>query len=144
VGSAGEGVGAGHRLLAGPLLPAAIRGVARQRRSCRARTEQYDGRGSGIPCRPVRAAFGWSRHSSTECRRPPRYSTSAACCSDEFTEGAPSNKQETAAPIGGCAMAIDYRPFVFYGGNCREAFTRYKEILGGDLALLTLADAPSA
>ena len=40
-------------------------------------------------------------------------------------------------------MAIDYRPFVFYGGNCREAFTRYKEILGGDLALLTLADAPS-
>ena len=40
-------------------------------------------------------------------------------------------------------MTIDYRPFVFYGGNCRDAFTRYKEILGGDLALLTLADAPS-
>jgi PhnB protein len=40
-------------------------------------------------------------------------------------------------------MAIDYRPFVFYGGNCRDAFTRYQEILGGDLALLRLGDAPS-
>ena len=40
-------------------------------------------------------------------------------------------------------MAIDYRPFVFYGGNCREAFSRYQEILGGDLFLLRLADAPS-
>jgi PhnB protein len=40
-------------------------------------------------------------------------------------------------------MAIDYRPFVFFGGNCREAFTRYQEILGGDLVLLRLADAPS-
>ncbi len=40
-------------------------------------------------------------------------------------------------------MAIDYRPFVFYGGNCRDAFTRYQEILGGDVALLRLADAPS-
>ena len=35
--------------------------------------------------------------------------------------------------MGGSVMAIDYRPFVFYGGNCRDAFTRYKEILGGDL-----------
>src|SRR5262245_47301540 len=41
-------------------------------------------------------------------------------------------------------MAIDYRPFVFYAGNCRYAFIRYQEILGGDLALLTFADAPSA
>jgi PhnB protein len=40
-------------------------------------------------------------------------------------------------------MAIDYRPFVFYGGNCRDAFTRYKMILGGDLELLRLGDAPS-
>ena len=40
-------------------------------------------------------------------------------------------------------MAIDYRPFVFYGGNCRDAFNRYKEILGGDLVLLTVGDAPS-
>src|SRR5204863_8498182 len=56
-------------------------------------------------------------------------------------DGAPSNRPETA-PIGGSAMAIDYRPFVFFGGNCRDAFTRYQEILGGDLALLRLADAP--
>ncbi|WP_314174859.1 VOC family protein [Streptomyces winkii] len=40
-------------------------------------------------------------------------------------------------------MATDYRPFVFYAGDCRDAFTRYKEILGGDLVLLTFADAPS-
>jgi PhnB protein len=40
-------------------------------------------------------------------------------------------------------MTIDYRPFVFYGGNCRDAFTHYKEILGGDLFLLSFADAPS-
>lgn len=40
-------------------------------------------------------------------------------------------------------MTIDYRPFVFYGGNCREAFTRYHEILGGDLTLLRLGDVPS-
>src|SRR5947207_6425862 len=51
--------------------------------------------------------------------------------------------QRHAAPIGGSAMTIDYRPFVFYGGNCRDAFTRYKEILGGDLVLLTFAEAPS-
>jgi PhnB protein len=40
-------------------------------------------------------------------------------------------------------MATDYRPFVWFRGNCRDAFTRYTEILGGDLALLTFADAPS-
>ena len=39
-------------------------------------------------------------------------------------------------------MAIDYRPFVFYGGNCRDAFTYYEEVLGGDLFLLSFADAP--
>jgi PhnB protein len=40
-------------------------------------------------------------------------------------------------------MATDYRPYVFYGGNCRDAFTRYQEILGGELVLLRLADVPS-
>jgi PhnB protein len=40
-------------------------------------------------------------------------------------------------------MAIDYRPFVFFGGDCRDAFTHYREILGGDLFLLSFADAPS-
>jgi PhnB protein len=35
-----------------------------------------------------------------------------------------------------------FRPFLFFGGNCRDAFTRYKEIFGGELALLTMQDAP--
>ena len=35
-----------------------------------------------------------------------------------------------------------FRPFLFFGGNCRDAFSRYKEIFGGELALLTMKDAP--
>jgi PhnB protein len=36
-----------------------------------------------------------------------------------------------------------YHPYLFFGGNCREAFTRYHEIFGGDLTLLTAADMPA-
>ena len=35
-----------------------------------------------------------------------------------------------------------FRPYLFFGGNCREAFTRYQEIFGGELTVLTMADAP--
>ena len=35
-----------------------------------------------------------------------------------------------------------FRPYLFFGGNCREAFTRYKEIFGGELTLLTMKDVP--
>jgi PhnB protein len=35
-----------------------------------------------------------------------------------------------------------YRPYLFFGGNCREAFTRYQEIFGGELTLLTIKDVP--
>ena len=35
-----------------------------------------------------------------------------------------------------------FRPYLFFGGNCREAFTRYQEIFGGELTLLTMKDAP--
>ena len=35
-----------------------------------------------------------------------------------------------------------YRPYLFFGGNCRDAFTRYKEIFGGELTLLDMKDAP--
>ena len=35
-----------------------------------------------------------------------------------------------------------YRPYLFFGGNAREAFTRYQEIFGGELTLLTMADVP--
>jgi PhnB protein len=38
---------------------------------------------------------------------------------------------------------MDFRPYLFFGTNCRDAFTRYQEIFGGDLVLLTMADAPA-
>ena len=33
-------------------------------------------------------------------------------------------------------------PYLFFGGNCREAFTRYQEIFGGELTLITMKDVP--
>ena len=36
-----------------------------------------------------------------------------------------------------------FRPYLAFAGNCREAFTRYQEIFGGELVLLTMADAPA-
>ncbi len=35
-----------------------------------------------------------------------------------------------------------FRPYLFFGGNCREAFTRYQEIFGGDLTLMAMKDVP--
>jgi PhnB protein len=35
-----------------------------------------------------------------------------------------------------------FRPYLFFGGNCREAFTRYQDIFGGELTLLTMKDVP--
>ena len=35
-----------------------------------------------------------------------------------------------------------FHPYLFFGGNCREAFTRYREIFGGDLTLLRMGDMP--
>jgi len=37
---------------------------------------------------------------------------------------------------------MDFQPYLFFGGNCREAFTRYHEVFGGDLTVLTMGDAP--
>ncbi|HVE47129.1 MAG TPA: VOC family protein [Acidimicrobiales bacterium] len=37
-----------------------------------------------------------------------------------------------------------FRPYLFFGGNCREAFTRYQEIFGGELTVMALKDAPGA
>ena len=38
---------------------------------------------------------------------------------------------------------MPFRPYLAFAGNCREAFTRYQEIFGGELVLLTMADAPA-
>jgi PhnB protein len=35
-----------------------------------------------------------------------------------------------------------FTPYLSFNGNAREAFTRYKEIFGGELVILTMADAP--
>ena len=35
-----------------------------------------------------------------------------------------------------------FRPYLFFGGNCREAFTRYEEIFGGELTLMSMKDVP--
>ena len=35
-----------------------------------------------------------------------------------------------------------FRPYLFFGRNCREAFTRYQEIFGGELTLLRMKDTP--
>ena len=37
---------------------------------------------------------------------------------------------------------MSFHPYLFFGGNCREAFTRYEEVFGGELTLLTMADTP--
>lgn len=36
-----------------------------------------------------------------------------------------------------------FHSYLFFGGNCRDAFTRYQEIFGGELVLLTMNDVPA-
>jgi len=35
-----------------------------------------------------------------------------------------------------------FRPYLFFGGNCRQAFTRYQEIFGGEVTIITMKDVP--
>jgi PhnB protein len=35
-----------------------------------------------------------------------------------------------------------FRPYLFFGGTCRDAFTRYQEVFGGELMVMTMADVP--
>ena len=35
-----------------------------------------------------------------------------------------------------------FRPYLFFGGNCRDAFTRYKAVFGGELTLMAMNDMP--
>ena len=37
---------------------------------------------------------------------------------------------------------MSFHPYLAFAGNCREAFTRYQEIFGGEAVLLTAADVP--
>jgi PhnB protein len=35
-----------------------------------------------------------------------------------------------------------FHPYLFFDGNCQEAFTRYQEIFGGELFMMKMSDAP--
>jgi PhnB protein len=35
-----------------------------------------------------------------------------------------------------------FHAYLFYSGNCREAFTRYQEIFGGELFLMPMSEVP--
>lgn len=36
-----------------------------------------------------------------------------------------------------------FHPYLFFGGNCRQAFIRYQEIFGGELMMVPFGDAPT-
>lgn len=36
-----------------------------------------------------------------------------------------------------------FHPYLNFDGNCREAFTRYQEIFGGELVLLPMSEMPT-
>jgi PhnB protein len=38
---------------------------------------------------------------------------------------------------------MSFHPYLAFAGNCREAFTRYQEIFGGDAMFVTAADVPA-
>lgn len=38
---------------------------------------------------------------------------------------------------------MSFRPYLAFNGNCREAFNTYRDIFGGELVLLTMADMPA-
>jgi PhnB protein len=38
---------------------------------------------------------------------------------------------------------MSFNPYLFFNGNCAEAFDRYKEIFGGELQVMTNADVPA-
>ncbi len=37
---------------------------------------------------------------------------------------------------------MSFHPYLFFTGTCREAFTRYHEIFGGELFIMRMGDAP--
>jgi PhnB protein len=37
---------------------------------------------------------------------------------------------------------MSFHPYLFFGGDCRQAFTRYQEIFGGELTLMNTSDVP--
>ena len=40
-------------------------------------------------------------------------------------------------------ITMAFQPYLFFSGNCSEAFTRYQEIFGGELFMMKMSDAPA-
>jgi PhnB protein len=38
---------------------------------------------------------------------------------------------------------VSFHPYLAFAGNCRQAFSRYQEIFGGDVELMTVSDMPA-
>jgi PhnB protein len=38
---------------------------------------------------------------------------------------------------------MSFHPYLAFAGNCREAFTRYQEVFGGDLVLMPMSEMPT-
>lgn len=38
---------------------------------------------------------------------------------------------------------MPFHPYLMFSGTCREAFTRYQEVFGGELEVIRMADMPS-
>lgn len=37
---------------------------------------------------------------------------------------------------------MSFMPYLLFGGDCRQAFTRYQEVFGGELHVMAMSDAP--
>jgi PhnB protein len=46
-------------------------------------------------------------------------------------------------PINDPGGAMSFHPYLNFAGTCREAFTRYQEIFGGELEFMTAEEMPA-
>src|SRR6201999_4334215 len=63
-----------------------------------------------------------------------RTATAAAPMSSPSAYGRTARPDPTEEPMA-------FRPYLFFGGNCRQAMTRYQEIFGGELTVMSMKDA---
>jgi PhnB protein len=60
--------------------------------------------------------------------------------SGEFwTDEASDQRLDPNSPPGG---SMAFHPYLLFSGNCREAFTRYHEVFGGELEIMAMSDMP--
>jgi PhnB protein len=64
---------------------------------------------------------------------------------DEFPSSAPSDGRKSAVRTTArrrLEPRVSFYPYLSFAGNCREAFTRYQEIFGGELTLFPMSEVP--